>query len=142
MAMVSMDFKLHLPFIILYNNNNLYKTMIILEQFNEEVMKEFDRRTNPNNYEKKDHYSYNLKQPNDSLLDSQNYPESPYEIYGDSVKEFITQKLTEHKALILKMVREKMPSEELFDHEKDQDIHFLEGWNTYRKEFLNNLDTI
>lgn len=125
--------------------------MTYLEQFNEEVMKEFDRRTNPNNYEKKDHYSYNLKQPNDSLLDSQNYPESPYEIYGDSVKEFITQKLTEHKELILKMVREKVPmiyrggGKYCFECED-----YIDGgnscmcleFNRRNQEFLNNLDTI
>lgn len=53
---------------------------------------------------------------------------------------FITQKLTEHKALILKMVREKMPDEEYCSSQNSTPIAY--GYNSYRQEFLNNLDTI
>lgn len=80
--------------------------MTTLEQFNEEVMKEFDRRIDHENYEKTGYKD--LRGPNDSLLDPDRYPESPFEIDADSVKDFITQKLAAHKELILKMVREKM----------------------------------
>jgi len=34
---------------------------------------------------------------------------------GEDLQDFITQKLTEHKALILKMVREKLLKDERFD---------------------------
>ena len=54
-------------------------------------------------------------------------------------KKFITQKLTEHKALILKMVREKVP---IRFEDDDAQTNYGEGWNNCCEEFLNNLDTI
>ena len=134
---------------------NLSKIMAAtLEQFNEEVMKEFDRRIDHENYEKTGYKD--LRGPNDSLLDPDRYPESPFEIDADSVKDFITQKLTTHKELILKMVREKAPkkknigsiSEELFyicatcKGSSVQGECQCEGFDDGVQEFLNNLDTI
>lgn len=113
---------------------NLSKIMAAtLEQFNEEVMKEFDRRIDHENYEKTGYKD--LRGPNDSLLDPDRYPESPFEIDADSVKDFITQKLITHKELILKMVREKAPKWR-------SGIFQDKSWNDCKEEFLNNLDTI
>lgn len=83
-------------------------TLTPLQQFNEEVKKKFD-----------------------------DYIEKSEIINSNFIKEFITQKLTEHKALILKMVREKVPNQFLC-LDTDREI----GWNDCRQEFLNNLDTI
>lgn len=114
---------------------NLSKIMAAtLEQFNEEVMKEFDRRIDHENYEKTGYKD--LRGPNDSLLDPDRYPESPFEIDADSVKDFITQKLITQKELILRMVREKVPT-----HSPTRDYESTLR-NRVREEFLNNLDTI
>ena len=86
-------------------------TLTTLQQFNEEVKKKFD-----------------------------DYIEKSEIINSNFIKEFITQKLTEHKALILKMVREKMPDEEYCSSQNSTPIAY--GYNSYRQEFLNNLDTI
>lgn len=85
--------------------------MTHLEQFNEEVVKEFKEKFYGGQMEHAHYISY-----------------------------FITQKLTEHKALILKMVREKMPDEEYCSSQNSTPIAY--GYNSYRQEFLNNLDTI
>lgn len=95
--------------------------MTHLEQFNKKVRKEFDKKF-------------------------------PVEIHGLKLEwkwiptrleleDFITQKLTEHKALILKMVREKVPSIKQ-GSQNEGDSYAEIGWNDCRKEFLNNLDTI
>jgi len=84
--------------------------MTPLEQFNEEAKKQYDE----------------LFDDPSSGGDLRHY-----------TKKFITQKLTEHKALILKMVREKVPNQFLC-LDTDREI----GWNDCRQEFLNNLDTI
>jgi len=75
-----------------------------IEQFNEEVMKEFD-----------------------------NFIGRSDIINSNFIKNFIAQKLTAHKELILKMVREKMLSMESFD----EVVNFLND-----PKFLNNLDTL
>lgn len=87
--------------------------MTPLEQFNEEAKKQYDE----------------LFDDPSSGGDLRHY-----------TKKFITQKLTEHKALILKMVREKVP-----ERKKTYESYYLndvDGWNACRQEFLNNLDTI
>ena len=130
MAMVSMDFKLHLPFIILYSSNNLYKTMTPLEQFNEEVMREFQDE---------------FKQMFEDLSEDK-------ELYFKHVfNNFITQKLTEQKELILKMVRERAPKIKIIgegtycqacgQHKAAGECDCI-GFNKGVQEFLNNLDTI
>lgn len=82
-----------------------------IEQFNEEVMKEFD-----------------------------NFIGRSDIINSNFIKNFIIQKLAAHKELILKMVREKMPDEEYCSSQNSTPIAY--GYNSYRQEFLNNLDTI
>lgn len=73
-----------------------------LEQFNEEVMKEFEKQFVQNL-----DYSYTgMKNP----ITIPSWSSNP-----SKVQNFITQKLTEHKALILKMVREKLLKYERFD---------------------------
>ncbi len=86
--------------------------MTPLEQFNEEVKKEY------------------LKL----------YPGVSETIAQNEIN-FIIQKLAAHKELILKMVREKAPGERFIDSEMwtKRDV---DSWNDYREEFLNNLDTI
>lgn len=85
-------------------------TLTPLQQFNEEVKKKFD-----------------------------DYIEKSEIINSNFIKEFITQKLTEHKALILKMVRERAP---IRFEDDDAQTNYGEGWNNCCEEFLNNLDTI
>lgn len=84
-----------------------------LEQFNEEVVKKFD-----------------------------DYIEKSEIINSNFIKKFITQKLTEHKALILKMVRERAPEIVSTDARNFDDRLIYEGFNKGVQEFLNNLDTI
>ena len=54
----------------------------------------------------------------------------------EELKNFITQKLITHKELILKMVREKVPTHSMT---RDYESTLRNRW---REEFLNNLDTI
>jgi len=87
-----------------------------LEQFNEEVMKKID---------------YNSK----------DFGEMGKFIRIEYVQNIITQKLTEHKALILKIVKERVPSIKQ-GSQNEGDSYAEIGWNECRQEFLNNLDTI
>lgn len=125
MAMVSMDSKLHLPFIILHSlhsKNNLYKTMTPLEQFNEEVMHDYNEYIN-----------------NCGVIDV------------EEVRDFIIDVLAAHKELILKMVREKVPKIKITgegtycqtcrQHKAAGECDCI-GFNKGVQEFLNNLDTI
>ena len=94
------------------NYHHSQPSVSALEQFNEEVMKEI---------------------PDHVICGHCNVK--------PTMQDFITQKLTEHKELILKMVREKAPEK------KDTTFQCLDtdreiGWNECRQEFLNNLDTI
>ena len=97
-----------------------------IEQFNEEVMKEFD-----------------------------NFIGRSDIINSNFIKNFIAQKLAAHKELILKMVRERAPrpTESAFTYTNDKKCKNCNG--TWKKdqcdchgrnigigEFLNNLDTI
>ena len=87
--------------------------MTPLEQFNEEVMKKID---------------YN----------STDFGEMGKFIRIEYVQNIITQKLTEHKELILGMVREKFPE---FTGNQNT-LEHARVWQICRKKFLNNLDTI
>ena len=67
----------------------------------------------------------------------------------EELKNFITQKLTAHKELILKMVREKAPDRateinmaRLSEKIALETVGEVEAWNLCRQKFLNNLDTI
>ena len=105
--------------------------MTPLEQFNEEVMKEFDEIFDP----------------------------IYIEVEASFLKDFITQKLAAHKELILKMVREKAPITNDINKNSysDRTFHVCKfykgvsvignecqclGFREGIKEFLNNLDTI
>lgn len=93
---------------------NLSKIMAAtLEQFNEEVMKEFD-----------------------------NFIGRSDVINSNFIKNLITQKLTAHKELILKMVRERAPKEKTRQYGSSTYLIGSKGWNDCRQEFLDNLDTI
>lgn len=62
------------------------------QPFEEDWEKEFDRRTNSDNYEiGKDTNggSYALNEQDDHLFDCTNYPESPYELDAEKIKQFI-----------------------------------------------------
>ena len=93
-----------------------------IEQFNEEVMKEFD-----------------------------NFIGRSDIINSNFIKNFITQKLAAHKELILKMVREKVPKIKITgegtycqtcrQHKAAGECDCI-GFNKGVQEFLNNLDTI
>lgn len=100
--------------------------MTPLEQFNEEVMKAID---------------YN----------SHDMGEMGKFIRVEYAKNIITQKLTEHKELILKMVREKAPKLRIVGYQTyclTCNGHLAAGecdcvgFNQGVQEFLNNLDTI
>ena len=104
---------------------NGYKTtytMTRLEQFNEEVIEEI-----------RQHYAHDMGDEGKSVL-------------LQDVEVIFEKKLTAHKELILKMVREKAPREHpgyYCDCEETCGCaKFDEGWNGCRQEFLNNLDTI
>lgn len=89
--------------------------MTPLEQFNEEVMKEFD-----------------------GFIDRSEI------INSNFIKNFITKTLAAHKELILKMVREKV-KEGYVDYEELQNgiEEMIEpNWTISPIEFLNNLDTL
>lgn len=125
---------------------NGYKTtytMTPLEQFNEEMMKEFEDK-----FPKLDYPLHIINcrcplEPNDA---AKNIIQDKKEVI-----DFITKKLTEHKELILKMVREKVPmiyrggGKYCFECED-----YIDGgnscmcleFNRRNQEFLNNLDTI
>ena len=100
--------------------------MTPLEQFNEEVMKEF----------KKLFISEEIAED----VPGFDPIEYDYEWSGEPIDalKFITQKLTEHKELILKMVREKFPE---FTGNQNT-LEHARVWQICRKKFLNNLDTI
>ena len=104
--------------------------MTPLEQFNEEVMKEF-----------KEQFGLVLEDlaMNTGLR------------YEDDIPDFITKKLTEQKELILKMVRERAPKIKIIgegtycqacgQHKAAGECDCI-GFNKGVQEFLNNLDTI
>lgn len=104
--------------------------MTPLEQFNEEVMKEF-----------------NILMEGIVIADTK----EPAYVDNGFISYFFTQKLTEHKALILKMVRERAPKlknigEETYcqtckQHKAAGECDCI-GFNKGVQEFLNNLDTI
>lgn len=91
--------------------------MTPLEQFNEEVMKEFE-----------------------ILMHGIEVADTKEPAYVDKgfISDFIAQKLTEHKELILRMVREKFPE---FTGNQNT-LEHARVWQICRKKFLNNLDTI
>jgi len=104
--------------------------MTPLEQFNEEVMREFQDE---------------FKQMFEDLSEDK-------ELYFKHVfNNFITQKLTEQKELILKMVRERAPKIKIIgegtycqacgQHKAAGECDCI-GFNKGVQEFLNNLDTI
>lgn len=101
------------------NSSGTIYTKTSLEQFNEEVKKELTEIFERTFFAIGSCATYGNSKPDSAFID------------------FITQKLTEHKALILKMVREKVPNQFLC-LDTDREI----GWNDCRQEFLNNLDTI
>ena len=98
------------------NYHHSQPSVSALEQFNEEVISEFCKIYTPVYLDLEASIAENL---------------------DVNLRNLITQKLTEHKALILKMVREKVPNQFLC-LDTDREI----GWNDCRQEFLNNLDTI
>ena len=108
--------------------------MTPLEQFNEEMMKEFEDK-----FPKLDYPLHIINcrcplEPNDA---AKNIIQDKKEVI-----DFITQKLTEQKELILEMVREKVVFEEIPDSVNSHVVEILEIRNKCRQEFLNNLDTI
>ena len=64
--------------------------MTTLNTIIEEEKKEFDRRIDAGNYESSEPNYHSLKKGTDTLLDESWYPESPYEIDGEKVKDFLT----------------------------------------------------
>ncbi len=102
--------------------NTTHMTNSVLEQFNEEVMKEI---------------------PHHVICGHCNVK--------PTMQDFITKKLAEHKELILKMVREKVPKIKITgegtycqtcrQHKAAGECDCI-GFNKGVQEFLNNLDTI
>lgn len=115
-----------------------------LEQFNEEVMREFNE-----SFPKLDYPLHITGCRCSEELDE----DISKNIIQDkmAVTDFITQKLTEHKALILKMVRERAPKIKITgegtycqtcrQHKAAGECDCI-GFNKGVQEFLNNLDTI
>jgi len=104
--------------------------MTPLEQFNEEVKREFTLLMNETVVQDLKGYEY---------------------VSSSFIEDFITQKLATHKELILKMVREKAPNKKVVG----ENTHCLtckghiaagecdcKGFNEGVQEFLNNLDTL
>ena len=63
----------------------------------EEVVKDFLKKTDPNNYEVVD-YTNVLNDNGESLLDTTWYPESPYELDRDSIADWLRTTLTQLNA--------------------------------------------
>ena len=81
----------------------------------EEEKKEFDRRIDSDNYELADKNYYPLAMGSDTLLDERWYPESPYEIDGEKVKDFLATAMqrvyTESRKDFLRSEIEKLEGE-------------------------------
>jgi hypothetical protein len=96
-----------------------------LEQFNEEVISEFCKIYTPVYLDLEASIAENL---------------------DVNLRNLITQKLTEHKELILGMVREKIFEDTNYDYklwiESEKYRWHQGGRKELREEFLNNLDTI
>ena len=94
--------------------------MTPLEQFNEEVMKEFE-----------------------ILMHGIEVADTKEPAYVDKrfISDFITKKLTEHKELILKMVREKFPNTErgFLDEEIDP---WQRGFNACLDQIKDELESL
>lgn len=99
--------------------------MTPLQQFNEEVISEFCKIYTPVYLDLEASIAENL---------------------DVNLRNLITQKLTEHKELILKMVREKIFEDTNYDYklwiESEKYRWHQGGRKELREEFLNNLDTI
>lgn len=101
--------------------------MTSLEQFNEEVIEEI-----------RQHYAHDMGDEGKSVL-------------LQDVEVIFEKKLTAHKELILKMVREKAPKPRIVGYQTycltcNSHVTAKEcdcvGFNQEMQEFLNNLDTI
>lgn len=82
--------------------------------------------------------NYTNCHPGDSGFNGSDPQEPVWDWASDpsNVHKFITQTLAAHKELILKMVREKVPSHSMT---RDYESTLRNRW---REEFLNNLDTL
>lgn len=104
--------------------------MTPLEQFNEEVIKEFDQEFNP--------WFTETIRPDRETKKNIGY--------------FFIEKLAAHKELILKMVREKVPMiKRGYGRDCQECEDFIDGgdnscmcleFNRRNQQFLNNLDTL
>lgn len=114
--------------------------MTPLEQFNEEVIKEFSIIF-PNKKENNKKYT-----TCNCFLKSELDDEGAWVGDRNDIKYFITKKLTEHKELILGMVRKKIFEDTNYDYklwiESEKYRWHQGGRKELREEFLNNLDTI